>query len=117
LPKCSKCGNALTLAERARGTTVCAACTTASVDPRAGDVVRVIPPAANPNTYLMVVERPNGADPKKLRLRRLPDDGRPATYTSKPEFFNHGHGTIQDTSETSHALIDVAAFNDFFTHV
>jgi hypothetical protein len=114
MPKCSNCGNALTLAERTKGTTVCASCATASTGPKPGEVVRVLPPVAKPNTWLMVVEGPNPANPKELKLRRLPDDGRPADYTSKAEFWSRGHLPVRDTSETSYAFLDVAAFNDFF---
>jgi len=106
----------LTLAERAKGRTLCDQCA-APTGPQPGEVVRVIPPVANPNTWLMVVEDPNPANPKELRLRRLPDDGRAADYTSKPQFWSRGHLPVQDTGETSHAYLDAAAFNDFFARV
>jgi hypothetical protein len=65
----------------------------------------------------MVVEGRTRDDPNKLRLRRLPDDGRAAQYESTPAFFSRGHLPVRDTSETSHAFLDLAAFDDFFARV
>ena len=117
MPKCSNCGNALTLVERAKGTTLCDACAAAPTGPKPGDVVRVIPPVANPNTWLMVVEGTNPANSKEVTLRRLPDDGRAAHYTSTPAFFSRGSLPVRDTPDTSQAFLDVAAFNEFFARV
>jgi ADP-ribosylglycohydrolase/catechol 2,3-dioxygenase-like lactoylglutathione lyase family enzyme len=85
--------------------------------PFEGDVVRVIPPTNNPNTWIMVVEANDPETPGQLRLLRLPDDGRPAQYESTPAFFNGGRMDVQDTHDTSHALFDIADFNRFFARL